>query len=80
MELNPNHPVTQAMHGSWHKVLGIAMFKLGMTEIVITAEDVTSTLEGLSLVAFDLPDGLHIMLVDGETARKLASEHGGLPH
>lgn len=79
-ELNPNHPVTRAMHDQWHKVLGMAMHKLGIQHLVITAEDIQNTPQGNCMVAQELQDGLHIYFVDQSTAQRLAREHGGLPN
>lgn len=40
MELNPNHGVTIEMREQWHKFCALVMFKCGLTEIMITAQDI----------------------------------------
>jgi hypothetical protein len=37
MELNPNHPATQAAHDQWHKIAALLVVKLGGN---VTIEDI----------------------------------------
>lgn len=38
-ELNPEHPVTSAMHDHWHKIVALIMYKQGLKEVKITMDD-----------------------------------------
>lgn len=83
-ELNPDHPTTKGVHDHWHKLCAIVMQKLGVREIVITAEDVeflASSPGGANIVADTRGGGevLTLRLVDDAEARRLAKEAGGLP-
>lgn len=80
MEVNPNHPTTQAVHDQWHKIAALVMRKLGATHVLITADDVRKMVGGNFIVVQELPDGLHVRMVDERTAMKLAREHGGMPN
>jgi len=79
MEMNPNHPATQAMHDQWHKVCAILMAKLGEDHVVITMDDVRQLDPETSIVFQELGDGIHLRMVGPEEAERLAREHGGLP-
>jgi len=79
MELNPNHPTTSALSSHWHKIAAIILFKSGLREIRITAEDVAK-FQGLSIVANGLKDAIVISLVDEATGREMARKAGGLPN
>ena len=81
MELNPNHPVTQAMHDQWHVIAAILVIKYGEDgdHIVITDEDIKAMQQNSFVVIQELRDGVHLRLVDSETGHRLAREHGGLP-
>lgn len=80
-EINPNHPVTQALHDQWHKILCVVMHKLGEDHVVITQSDLIALGASGSkcIVAHDRSDGLHIMVMDEARARDLAAANGGLP-
>lgn len=80
MNLNPNHPTTQALDGNWHKIVAILLVKHGINHTVITLDDL-KTLDsgGAFMTVQELPDGIHLRLVDEETAHRLARENGGLP-
>ncbi len=79
MSLNPHHPVTISMEGQWHKMLAMAMRKLGHEHIVITAADLKAVIDTpCNITAQELADGIHLRLVDDETANRLAREHGGI--
>ena len=77
-ELNPNHPVTQAVRGEWAKLLALVMHKLNMSHIVITRSDIHS-MPRSAIVVRELSDGIHLGLVDEATGEQLAREEGGLP-
>lgn len=80
MELNPNHPVTQAVSEHWHTIAALTMRKFDVTEVVITEADLLELSSNpLAIAMQELPDGLHIKLIDIDAARKLAVEQGGLP-
>lgn len=84
MELNPNHPTTQAVSGEWHKFLAILMLKLGHNHLVITETDVQEFVDS-GFGAVTVKDGengdghLHFRLVSMADAERLAREEGGLP-
>lgn len=78
-ELNPNHPVTQAVHDHWHKLCALLMHKQGLQRVVITAEDIKALENGASIAVQEKHDGLHLFLVDEAQAKVLARKHGGLP-
>ena len=77
-ERNPNHPVTQALHGEWSKLLAITMHKFRIHHIVITREDIAD-IAPCAIVAQEFPDGTHLRLIDEATAIELAKKEGGLP-
>jgi threonine dehydratase len=76
-ELNPNHPVTQAVHDHWHKLAAFAVMKAG-GHIVITADDIDAA-AGMAIVVQEKLDGLHLRIVEPSAAMLLASADGGLP-
>lgn len=78
-EMNPNHPTTQAVHEQWHKIAALIMLKHGDDHVRITMDDLRRIPPDISVTVQELPDGLHIRLVDGATAERLAREHGGRP-
>ncbi len=71
-EVNPHHPVTEALHDQWHKICLILMVRLGEKEIVINKADLDQVLEGpyKYIVAHDKHDGLHVILCDEAEARE----------
>lgn len=79
--LNPNHPVTRAMDGQWHKIAALIMAKAGIRSVVITPADIESLGQGggTGIAIKDQPDGIHVWLVDQETGAALARKEGGLP-
>lgn len=81
-ERTPNHPVTQEMRQQWHKLLALALRKLGVDRVVLTEADLTAALrapEGLNVVCHAHRDSIEIRLVSDAIADKLAREGGGLP-
>ena len=67
----------------WHKLCALVLFKLGASEVEITAEDIHEFSEalgaGASIVA-DARNGRFVLrLVDGPEGERLAREEGGLP-
>lgn len=79
-EINPNHEVTQKMNGQWHKIVAILMKKLGANEVVITANDIVEMGCDAAIAIQEQPDGLHIKMIDMETAILMAEKEGGLTH
>lgn len=74
MELNPQHQITQAMRGQWHKALALVMMKNDLKEVVITKEDLDRlTVEGDEMpcvVAHDCAAGLVVKLMTMKEARQ----------
>jgi|GEM_PF-6918592 len=77
-ELNQNHPVTQAMRDQWFKLAAIMVAKAG-GHAVITAEDIASFPPGAAITIRELADGIHLRVVDADTAATMARFEGGLP-
>lgn len=78
-ELNPNHPVTQAVHDHWHKIAALLMAKMGKRRIVIGPHEI-SNLEGQNItIRFDDSIGIELRLVSDEEAARLVRKEGGLP-
>ena len=80
-ELNPNHPVTQAMHEQWYKLCAILLFKSGKTELQITADDIERfARSGLcNIVNHVKNEKITLRLVSDAEGTRLAREEGGLP-
>lgn len=80
MELNPNHPVTQAVSDHWHKICALIMSKGGHRHIVITKEDIARLDNAAIAIAIEeKPDGIHVVLLPMAEAERLAKIAGGLP-
>lgn len=77
--LNPNHPVTRMLDDQWHKLAALAVLKAG-GHVVITMEDLLAFAPGdLNITVQELPDGIHLRIVDRAEAERLARKEGGLP-
>lgn len=77
-ELNPHPPVTQNMRDQYHKLMAIAMHKLGITEVVISADDIRAFVATGQVIALqELTDGLHVRLIDEKAADNLLRQEGG---
>ena len=72
-EINPNHPVTAAMRTEWHKLLALALRKLGVDRVVLTESDLATALNepaGINVVCHAHADCIEIRLVtDAEATR-----------
>ena len=81
MELNPNHPTTQAARDQWHKICALVMYKLGVTYIEISSEDINAFTSSASnnIIVRDTGKKLIVGLANDADAAKLAKESGGLP-
>lgn len=79
MEINPNHPVTRIMHDQWHKIVALLMAKQLVYEVVITPDDIRALPADLAIAVHEQDDGIHIILLDGARADRLARREGGLP-
>lgn len=82
MNRNPNHKVSQAVEGQWHKICAFIMVKLKLKEFIITTEDINEMAqrsEGMNIAVHDDGNRIRIYMVDNETADRLARENGGLP-
>lgn len=79
--LNPNHPVTQAMDTEWHKIVAILMHKLGLNEVELTEADINAFVtSGYAAVTIHAGETtLRLNLATEAEAERLAREHGGLP-
>lgn len=82
-EMNPNHPVVIEMREQWHKLCAIMLHRFGRSDAEITAEDIqrfTDDLGPEGAIVCDTRGGrLVLRLVNGEQAKRLAREAGGLP-
>jgi len=82
MEINPNHPMTEAVRDQWHKIAVLLMAKFNQQHVEITVDEIIA-LSGshLSAVAIQTKDDRIIPdLVTWDEARELAKKEGGLPH
>jgi hypothetical protein len=77
-EVNPNHPVTQAVHDHWHKIAALLVQKLGGSAL-ITSDDVLALGVDKAVTVQELSDGLHVRIISLSEGEKLAKIHGGLP-
>lgn len=79
-ELNPNHPVTREVHDHWHKIVGILMRHIGITEFDVTAESILDLDKSNMCIVADCRGGRFVVrimtMAEGE---KLARKEGGLP-
>lgn len=80
MELNPNHPVTQAVHDHWHKICALVMVKLGVKQVEITSVDIDAIQKGVNIILHDTGASILVSLVDDATVEYLAKREGGLPN
>jgi hypothetical protein len=78
-ELNPNHPVTAAVHDHWHKIVALLIVKYDLGHVVITEDDLSRMQEGSAVVIKEQRDGLHVWMVNETEGERLAREEGGLP-
>lgn len=39
MEINPDHPVTKAIHNDWHKIVALLLHKFGVQQVTFTSHD-----------------------------------------
>jgi hypothetical protein len=78
-ELNPNHPVTAAVHDHWHKIVALLIAKFDLGHVVITQADLAKLDQGSAVVIKEQRDGLHVWMVNEGEAERLARQEGGLP-
>ena len=78
---NPNHPVVQEMESQWYKLCALTLFKLGLTKLEITSEDIDRFNASGKANIVVIPQGtvLTLGLVSDDTAEYLARRQGGLP-
>ena len=80
MEINPNHPATQAVREQWHKIAAIIMVKQGLTEMEITPDDINHLAALDQAILADCRGGRFVIrMMDEKDAMKLARAEGGLP-
>lgn len=77
-EMNPNHAVTGSVREQWMKFAALLVAKQG-GHAVISLGDIAAMQPGLFLTIQELDDGIHLRLVDEQTAERLARKEGGLP-
>lgn len=77
MNLNPNHPVLQAVDEHWQKIAALLVSKAG-GDVTITTADIAAA-PPLFLAVRGNDTSLRLYLVDEQTARSLARKEGGLP-
>jgi len=63
MELNPEHPVTKATNGQWHKIAALMMIKEGKTEMMITEEDIKNMDPDTCITVIGRPDGILVKVM-----------------
>jgi len=80
-ELNPNHPVTQELREQWYKLCAMLMFKMGVTEVKITAVDIERFMASrrCNIMAHPKGEVITLALVTDAEAKRLARREGGLP-
>ena len=73
--INPEHEVANLGSGEYMKLLCLAIYKLGLDEIVITAQDIDEcTAANNALCIASLEDGIHLSIVSVEEAHRIAKE------
>lgn len=79
-EINPDNPLVQALHDSWHLIVGLMIHKFKQAEVVITAEDIESFDAhyggDTAVLCHDKKDGLHLMIVTRAQGEALAAQEG----
>jgi hypothetical protein len=77
-EVNPTHPVTEALRGQWHKLVICLMLREGKTETVLSNDEVMrlGEHEDKVLVAHAKGDGLHLKLMTKDQAKVYAVTQG----
>lgn len=76
-ELNPNHPVTQAIHDHWHKIAAILMKRLGARRVTITSSDIDAIAGENIAIRFN-EHTIDVRLISLDEAQAMASAEGGL--
>jgi hypothetical protein len=77
VELNAEHPTTSKLHDQWVKIVAILLHKSGLSEFVITPQDIEQLAASDKLptvMADDQPDGLHLKLIGKDEAEQLMRE------
>ena len=79
-ELNPDHPVTKALHGNWHKIVYLIMRKYRLKPVFTEAE-IEKFFSGpeMAVVLRDANNELSVEIVTMEEGERLAREVGGVP-
>lgn len=82
-EINPGHPVTDALRGQWFKVLAVVLWKYRDTlpkDVNIGPadfDDIARAFPGMPTVVADERDGaLHLSVVSEKEGRELARKEG----
>lgn len=78
-EINPNHPMTAAVHDQWHKLCAVLVQKLADGHAVITLRDLQLMSPGTCITVQETIHGIELRLVTEEEGMRLARQQGGLP-
>lgn len=67
-EVNPHHPVTEALHDQWHSICMALLLRLKEKEIVLTVQDIQAMCASgyTAIIAHEKHDGLHLILATKE--------------
>lgn len=80
MEMNPNHPVTSAMHDHWHKLAAILVRRCPGEKTVITLKEIDRmAADEMAITIKEIPDAIQLQIVTMAEAERLAQQEGGLP-
>lgn len=70
-EINPDHPVTAAMRGQWHKILGYMMHKMNVKDFTITVDDIQEVGNDLCVMVHEKRNELHVSLITRQEAEQM---------
>lgn len=76
-ELNPDHPMSVEMRDRWHKLVALVMLKFKAKHVVITIDDLKDFPMDNYIVVNEDAEGLHLRLVDKDTAEFIALKQEG---
>lgn len=82
MEINPDHPMTKAMHDQWHKIAVLLMMKLKQRHIEISASDIEKLIasESSTVVVQTKGDKIILDLVSEAEGKRILKQQGGQSH
>lgn len=82
-EINPHNELVKQAHDNWYKIAAIIIHKFKLPEVIITHDDIVSFTKDCpdcAILMHDKKDGIHLMLITDEQARKLAKEESETPY